>query len=229
MSKVKDGNYIVIQSFMVNDLQLKGTELLIYAIIYGFSQDGEQKFTGSLQYLADWTNSTKQSIINNLKSLVEKGLVGKKENIINGVKFIEYYSKNFNGGIQKILIPIKKILPNNIEYNINNNIEYNNNNIYEFVENNFGRTLNAIEYEEISKWEDNELTRYAIKQAILKGKYAIKYISTVIDNYKKNNIITIQQAQQQEQDYKNKKDGTKMTAQEKRFEMYKRLEKEYDN
>ncbi len=126
MSKVKDGNYIVIQSFMVNDLQLKGTELLIYAIIYGFSQDEEQKFTGSLQYLADWTNSTKQSVINNLKSLVDKDLIGKKENIINGVKFIEYYSKNFNGGIKKILMGgIKKSLINNIDNNnINNKYIY---------------------------------------------------------------------------------------------------------
>jgi len=121
----------------------------------------------------------------------------------------------------------------NVNVNVNDNVNDNDiiitNNIYDFVEQNFGRTLNAIEYEEISKWEDNELTRYAIKEAILKGKYAIKYISAVLDNYKKNNIISINQAQQEEQNYKHTKDNKKMTAQEKRFEMYKRLEQEYDN
>ena len=73
MSKVKDENYIHIPGWAVTRLGLKGNELLVYSIIYGFSQDGETRFTGGLQYLADWTNSTKQSCIKCLKSLVEKG------------------------------------------------------------------------------------------------------------------------------------------------------------
>ena len=56
MSKVKEENYISISGWMVTRLGLKGNELLVYAIIYGFSQDDETMFTGSLQYLADWTN-----------------------------------------------------------------------------------------------------------------------------------------------------------------------------
>ena len=42
--------YIVIQDWMISDLQLKGNELLTYALIYGFSQDGESEFKGSLKY-----------------------------------------------------------------------------------------------------------------------------------------------------------------------------------
>ena len=118
-------NYIVIQGWMVTELGLKGNELLIYALIYGFSQTEGQVFNGSLQYIVDWTNSTKQTVISSLKSLVEKGLIGKKETVINGVKFCEYYSKNFNGGIKKSLMGgIQKILPNNIDINnLENNID----------------------------------------------------------------------------------------------------------
>ena len=118
-------NYIVIQGWMVTELGLKGTELLIYALIYGFSQTEGQVFNGSLQYLADWTNSTRQGVHNNLKSLVEKGLVEKKETILNGVKFCEYRSKNFNGGIQKSLTGgVKKSLTNNIDIdNLEDNID----------------------------------------------------------------------------------------------------------
>ena len=76
------------------------------------------------------------------------------------------------------------------------------NTIFDFIEKNFGRTLSLIEYEEISKWEDNELTRYAIKQSILNGKYNIKYISRILENYSKSNIKTIQQAKKQEEKYK---------------------------
>jgi len=119
-SKVKDGNYVVIQSFMVNRLNLKGNELIIYALIYGFSQDGEQHFTGSLKYLSDWTNSSKQGISKSLKSLVKKGLIEKEENFINGVKFCEYYATKFNGGMQQSLMGgMQQSLPNNLSiYNI---------------------------------------------------------------------------------------------------------------
>lgn len=101
-SKVKNENYIVIQGFMVNELKLKGNELLIYSIIYGFSQDGEQVFNGSLQYLADWTNSTKQGVSKNLKALVDKGYIAKEDKYVNGVKFCEYYATKFNTVCNKV-------------------------------------------------------------------------------------------------------------------------------
>ena len=90
MSKVKNNVYVVIQGWYINELKLKGNELMVYSIIYGFCQDGESRFTGSLQYLADWTNSTKQGVMKVLKSLVEKKLIIKSEKFINNVKFCEY-------------------------------------------------------------------------------------------------------------------------------------------
>ena len=87
---------------MVKDLKLKGNELIVFAIIYGFSQLDSQKYEGSLQYLADWTNSTKQGVIKNLKSLIKKELIIKNEKVINGVKFCEYYSTKFNGVLNKV-------------------------------------------------------------------------------------------------------------------------------
>ena len=41
-------NYYSVQGWMVKDLNLKGNELAVFAIIYGFSQDNETWFTGSL-------------------------------------------------------------------------------------------------------------------------------------------------------------------------------------
>jgi DnaD/phage-associated family protein len=74
--------------------------------------------------------------------------------------------------------------------------------IYDFLERNFGRTLNGIEIEMIKEWNDNELTRYAIKQAVLNGKYNVKYINTILVNYKNNSITTAQQAQEDEKKFK---------------------------
>lgn len=97
MSNINRENYVVIQGWMVTDLKLKGNELLIYACIFGFSQTDEQAFNGSRQYLADWTNSSKQSVTKCLKSLVDKGYIAKEDRIINGVKFCSYRATKLSG------------------------------------------------------------------------------------------------------------------------------------
>lgn len=78
---------------------------------------------------------------------------------------------------------------------------YNNNNIYAYAERQFGRVLSATEKEEITKWPDSELTMYAIKQAVLYGKSNVKYVSKIIEAYGRENIRTVQQAQQREREY----------------------------
>lgn len=87
---IQEQNYVVIQGFMRTTLNLKGSELITYAIIYGFSQTSDQKYTGNLSYLSDWTGLTKSNVIKCLKSLVEKKLITKEEQFINNVKFPSY-------------------------------------------------------------------------------------------------------------------------------------------
>lgn len=118
--KIKNENYIMISGWMIKELDLKGSELLVYAIIYGFSQDGINKFEGSRQYLADWCNCTKQGIDRVLKNLLKKKLITKEEKIINNIKFCYYQSTKFTGVVNKVGYPSQQSCPNNIE----NNIEY---------------------------------------------------------------------------------------------------------
>lgn len=75
---------------MVKDLKLKGNELLAYALIYGFSQDGETWFTGSSKYISEWLNIDRRNVLAVLQKLVEKGFLIKNEKIINGVKLCDY-------------------------------------------------------------------------------------------------------------------------------------------
>lgn len=77
--------------------------------------------------------------------------------------------------------------------------------MYELLEMYFGRTFNPIEYEIINSWEDNELTRYAIKETVLRRIYNVKYINTIIMNYKKQNITTVQEAKMAEERFLNSK------------------------
>ena len=68
-TKVRQSNYITVLGWMVSDLKLRGNALLIYAVIYGFSQNDDDSYTGSRQYLADWTNSTVQKCFKMLKKI----------------------------------------------------------------------------------------------------------------------------------------------------------------
>lgn len=189
---LNNDNYILIQGFMIKELKLKGNELMVYAIIYGFSQDGESAFYGSRNYLAEWCNVSLPTIDSALKSLCEKGFLIKQQEKINNVTFNRY--KVSLGGVKNLYGGSKKTLHNNKDI-INNN---NNNNkinkeetLYDLIERNFGRMLSPLEYEEISKWEDNELTRYAIKEAVLRRALNIKYINAIIRDCEAKGIKSI--------------------------------------
>ena len=77
--KLSIKNYIAIADWMLN-LNLNTRELLTYALIYGFSQDGEGYYYGSLEYLSSWLGmSDRTNATRYLKPLVDRGLLIKKE------------------------------------------------------------------------------------------------------------------------------------------------------
>ncbi len=175
-SKVKRENHITIQGWMLTDLNLKGNELLIYAIIYGFSQAENQAFSGSLQYLADWTNIAKESVCRVVKSLVEKGYIIKSVKAVNGIRVCEYYAQNVNEGINNLLIGCRQNVNEGINNLLTNNIEDNidDNNIYKYI----------VEYlnskAETSFRVASKDTRKHIK-ARLKEGYTLEDFKNVID------------------------------------------------
>ena len=145
MSAVRDNNFFVVHGWMINQLGLSGRELQAYAIIYGFSQADEQKFRGSLQYLADWLGSSRRNVLRWVQALEEKGLLEKTDVYTNGVKTCEYRCitnpqgvvkmspgccQNDNGGVVKMSPGccqndnggVVKMSPNNISHNIPDNI-----------------------------------------------------------------------------------------------------------
>ena len=75
-------------------------------------------------------------------------------------------------------------------------------NLFEFVERHFGRTLSGAEYEHIEIWEDNELTRYAVKEAVLSGARSIKYVEKILERYKRENFKTIEDVQNSRNNFK---------------------------
>ena len=87
---MKNENYFVVNGWMINKLNLKGKELMLYAIIYGFSQATGAKYTGSINYLASCISSSRRSVIRALNALCDKGLIIKEQKEVNNVLFNEY-------------------------------------------------------------------------------------------------------------------------------------------
>ena len=86
--------------------------------------------------------------------------------------------------------------------------------LFTFIQKAFGRTLNDIEYELINSWEDNELTRYAIKESILNGARGIRYVQTVLESWHAKGFKTIQDVKNYQEKYKRSKKNYHQTESE---------------
>ena len=92
---MKENNYITIPAFLRTRLDLKGSELIITALIYGYSQDGNSWFMGKTEYIAEWAGIADKNVLRSLKSLTEKGILEKKEMFVNNKAKRCYYRFNF--------------------------------------------------------------------------------------------------------------------------------------
>ena len=90
MSNIENYNYFQISGWMLNELELKGYSLMVYAIIYGFSQDKESYFCGSRQYLSDFTGASLSTIDRCLTELCDKQLINKYTHTRNNITFNRY-------------------------------------------------------------------------------------------------------------------------------------------
>ena len=172
---MENTDFINIQGWMINELNLKGNELIIYALIYGFTKDGVSEFRGSRQYMADWTNSSVRSVQNVVNSLVDKGMIEKNNHInkygsleTSGYKVINVpklsseknslVEKKVHEGSEKSSSPLEKKVHEGSEKSSHNNIDNNiSNNIVDIKEkNNKKESVNSViaEYTENKDLQD---------------------------------------------------------------------------
>lgn len=73
----------IVHSWMLTSLELKGNELIAYAIIYKYSDIKGQKFVVSIRKLAEIMNVSKNTAQTMLDSLIEKGFIIKCASLDN--------------------------------------------------------------------------------------------------------------------------------------------------
>ena len=112
------GWYITIQQEMRDVLGLKGNELLVFAFINGYSQDGQGCYYGSLAHLQEVCGiASRQTAIAVLKSLCEKGYIIKTEQL-HPVKMVSYsVCPKIGQVVQKLDMGCPKIGHNNKDIN----------------------------------------------------------------------------------------------------------------
>ena len=126
-------NY-TIHDFMTERLQLSGTELLLYALVYNFSQDGNGCFYGSNDYAAKKVGCTRVNVNDKLSRLVKRGLLSRSYGSHNGKPTIDYVaivpevcqdSIQCKGSLQQLSIELTpdcdESLHNNKVDNLNDN------------------------------------------------------------------------------------------------------------
>lgn len=232
----KPNYYAIIPANVRYDSNLKDKAKLLYGEITALSNKNGICFASN-SYFAKLYNVTNTTISLLIKDLIDNGYIEREIIYKDGTKEIENrylrilkegYLRNFKGGIQENLKDNNTSI-NNTSINIYTTTTMDNENLYDYLQEN-GFVLAPIHYEVISNWEDNELTRYAIKQAVLNNKYNIKYIDKILYSYKKDNITTIQQVIEREEEHQNKIDlyyQNKYKIKESRYEKTQRKIEEW--
>ncbi len=98
----KRNDYIVIQEPMISALGLSGVSLLVFAVIHGFTKDGEQHYRAFPEDLMKWTGASERSIKAVLKSLLDKGYINRSKVVYRGKATFEYWT-NYEDLLKRVL------------------------------------------------------------------------------------------------------------------------------
>lgn len=124
---MKSDNYIVVLGWMINELNLTGNDLLVYALIYGFSQDGESQYTGGRTYISKSLNISIRTVSRILSDLEDRNLIKKETAEYNGVKLNKYQVTKCHGVGQNVTVSGQNVTGDGDKMSHNNTNIYNTN------------------------------------------------------------------------------------------------------
>ena len=82
--------FVGIQEWML-EFDLSASELIAFAVISGFSQDGKSTYKGGYEYLKKWLKvSTDHTVCSILRKLIKMGLIVCEESRKGAIKTCEY-------------------------------------------------------------------------------------------------------------------------------------------
>lgn len=125
---MKDGGYINIQGWMITKLKLTGNDLILFALIYGFSQDRTSEFRGSITYIQTAIGVSRPTATKIISRLVEQKFIKKTKRNTGSTYQVDFVNiekmlvkKLYHTSKETLPIASKETLPNIY----NNNNKYN--------------------------------------------------------------------------------------------------------
>ena len=86
---------------MISTLGLSGVSLLVFAVIHGFTKDGEQHYRAFPEDLMRWTGASERSIKGVLKRLLELGYINRSKVVYRGKSTFEYWT-NYEDLLERV-------------------------------------------------------------------------------------------------------------------------------
>lgn len=178
-----NAKYITIYEWM-NDLNLSPVEKIAYALVYSFCKKGEC-FNGKNSYLQEWLGcSSKHTTIGVMRSLEEKGLIVREQQMVNGKATNVYMlgAEIAPKGCKKCTGGVQKLHERGAENAPNNNNDINNDNISS------SKKAHAHAYEEVLGWiADNEagLEIMLLRNGLISAKTPLEEMREIIRPYAK--------------------------------------------
>lgn len=149
MKHFGDYNSFVIHGWMSNKLGLKGTDRIVYAIVYSFTQGGNGEFFGGHKYMAEAASKSVDTIRRSLQHLEDLGLIEKKERENDGVsrcRYSAFVNDDGEGIFKEGAKSVEGSMQNADRGSMQNAPSYNNKeNIYNNKENNKEKNNNVRE------------------------------------------------------------------------------------
>ena len=204
---LKPNYYAIIPSQVRYDKNLRANEKLLYGEITALANHNGECWATN-KYFADLYEVSKGTVSRWIKHLIDLKYIKTKivykygsqevdKRIILINEPIDYsvnrYCQNNQYPIDK---NVKDIKENNTS-NSNNNIEDSDFiKIFELIEKEFGRTISPLEVEKIREWNYSyEIVKLAVKEAVIRNTFSIKYIDKIIYKWKKANVRTVKEAE----------------------------------
>ncbi|MFK4997779.1 DnaD domain-containing protein [Bacillus sp. N9] len=168
-------------------------ELVLLLQIISFAEKGNEFPTP--EQLAHRMTMTSEECSMMLRKLVQAGFIQIEDQSKDGVGF-EKYS----------LAPLWLKLIDDIEREQKQaSVEtalIEEQNLYTLFEQEFGRPLSPLECESLAMWIDQDkhdpvLIKAALREAVLSGKLNFRYVDRILFEWKKNGIVTLEQARVQ--------------------------------
>lgn len=87
---------------MVTELGLTGNALLVFAMIHGFTKDGNHQYVGSFEYIAEWLGISLRSAKMIIKNLISDGYINRTQNLTDRRRPINVYTTNYEALLARV-------------------------------------------------------------------------------------------------------------------------------